>query len=66
MVQFSVAVPRLRSTQPPREAGSTSPCAPDQYPAELQNLSYTTDSLIIAYEPVWAIGTGLTPTLEGR
>ena len=27
-------------------------------------ISSNSDNTIIAYEPVWAIGTGLTPTLE--
>ena len=28
------------------------------------SLPETTDDIIVAYEPVWAIGTGLTPTLD--
>ena len=28
------------------------------------SLPATTDEIVVAYEPVWAIGTGLTPTLD--
>jgi len=32
---------------------------------DLKNLSSkSVEKIIIAYEPIWAIGTGLTPTLE--
>ena len=36
----------------------------DYLNAQLVGIDMSYDNFIIAYEPVWAIGTGLTPTLE--
>lgn len=36
----------------------------DEQLAILKRLNIPNDKLIVAYEPVWAIGTGLTPTVE--
>lgn len=50
-------------TEADRDAGSTLNVIADQLRNSIPDAA-TADNMIIAYEPVWAIGTGRTPTLS--
>jgi triosephosphate isomerase len=56
------AIVCIGETQHQRDAGHTLEICGDQLNLSLPD-GARSDNLVVAYEPVWAIGTGLTPTL---
>jgi len=58
-----VAIVCIGETQPQRDAGQTLDICRGQLNISLPDRARA-DNLVVAYEPVWAIGTGLTPTVK--
>ena len=59
-----VAIVCIGETGDERKAGKTLDVLKTQLAASVQDGAMATNT-VIAYEPVWAIGTGLTPTAAG-